>query len=137
MIKNGLNLLKARKDPEKARELAAQMVKDEVQNQTDGVIFKVKLAYYALLSIPIGFTVLGLYLGLKFHGIFYLISLIAAGILFGIIKARKVAAAQLQNARRAAKSHAATYKVEQIPDLTKAEAKTEPGPSQERSQTDL
>lgn len=131
MLKNGLNLLKARKDPDKARELAAQMVKDEVQNQADGVIFKFKLVYYALLSLPIAFAALGLYLGLRFHGIFYLITIIAIGIFVGIIKARKAAAAQLHNAREAAKALG-----DQLPDRLKTKVQGEPNPSQNGTQGD-
>ena len=104
MLGNAIKLMKARKDPETAKTLAAEMLKEEVKGKTDGAIFALKLLYGFLIAFIAICIVLGILAGYKVHWIFYILALFSGWLLWNMVKAYRAAQGKILEAKQAAET---------------------------------
>ena len=104
MIGNAFKLMKARKDPEAAKALAAEMLKEEVKAKTDGAIFALKLLYGFILVCIAASIVIGILAGYKAHWVFYIFAVFSGYLFLTMLKAYKAAKNQIEKAQQAAEN---------------------------------
>lgn len=104
MLGNAIKLMKARKDPEAAKALAAEMLKEEVKGKTDGAVFALKLLYGALIMFIALFLIAGIFAGYKVHWVFYIFALFSGWALWTMLKAYRAAKAKILEAKQAAEA---------------------------------
>ena len=102
MLGNAIKLLRARKNPQAAKTLATEMLKEEVKAKTDGAIFALKFIYIGLIVLFILIAALSAYGGIKLSGLFYILTGLSCFALFVLFKAFSAAKARILEAQQSA-----------------------------------